>query len=171
MRVGILSDTHGTLSERVVAFFSGVDEIWHAGDMGSAGVGLQLEALKPLRAVYGNIDDQVVRNRYPRIQRFSVEQLQVLMIHIGGYPGRYEQEVRRLIEQERPGLLVCGHSHILKVIYDQKYELLHINPGAAGNSGMHRSITAIRLIVEGHAMRDLEVLDIPRGVSRGEEYL
>ncbi len=162
IRIGILSDTHGHLSERVLNFFTGVDEIWHAGDMGDVVVGQSLAALKPLRAVFGNIDGQAVRMEYPRIQLFTAEKIKVLMVHIGGYPGRYEREVRDLIERERPKLYVCGHSHILKVIYDKKFDLLHINPGAAGNSGLHRSITAVRLVVDGEKMKDLEVLDIPR---------
>ncbi len=161
-RIGILSDTHGHLSERVLNFFAEVDEIWHAGDMGDVQVGRQLAAIKPLRAVYGNIDGQAVRQEHPRIQLFMVEKVKVLMIHIGGYPGHYEREVRELIEKERPKLYVCGHSHILKVIYDKKYELLHINPGAAGNSGLHKSITAVRFSIDGENMKDLEVLDIPR---------
>jgi len=162
MRIGILSDTHGFLHERVIAFFAEVDEIWHAGDMGDAGVGEKLALLKPLRAVYGNIDGQEVRIRYPKVQLFMAEKVKVLMTHIGGYPGRYEKEGRNLIEKERPKLYISGHSHILKVIYDKKYDLLHINPGAAGNSGLHKSVTAICLTIQADQMRDLEILDIPR---------
>lgn len=161
-RIGILSDTHGSFHERVKVFFADTDEIWHAGDMGDIGVGHQIEAFKPLRAVFGNIDGQAVRICYPKVQIFSVEGVKVLMTHIGGYPGRYEREVRELIEKERPKLYICGHSHILKVIYDKKYDLLHINPGAAGNSGLHRSVTAVRLTIDGSNMKDLEILDIPR---------
>jgi putative phosphoesterase len=161
-RIGILSDTHSSLNDRVLNFFTEVDEIWHAGDMGDVVVGRHLAALKPLRAVYGNIDGQAVRMEHPRIQQFTVEKVKVLMIHIGGYPGRYERDVRELIEKERPKLYVCGHSHILKVIYDKKFDLLHINPGAAGNSGLHKSITAVRFTIDGENMKDLEVLDIPR---------
>jgi hypothetical protein len=115
-----------------------------------------------LRAVYGKIDGQAIRQEHPGIQLFTVEKIKVLMIHIGGYPGRYERGVRELIEKERPKLYVCGHSHILKVIYDKKFDLLHINPGAAGNSGIHKSITAVRFTIDEENMKDLEVLDIPR---------
>jgi putative phosphoesterase len=162
LQIGILSDTHGFVHPRVLDFFSGVDEIWHAGDQGNIKLASQLLDFKPLRAVYGNIDGQDVRIEYPEIQLFQIEQVKVLMIHIGGYPGRYDSSARALIEQEKPKLFICGHSHILKVMYDKKHNLLHINPGAAGKYGIHRSITAVRLIIDNGNMRDLEVLDIPR---------
>ena len=162
LNIGILSDTHGYVHPKVLDFFAGVDEIWHAGDMGNAAVGHQLQQLKTLRAVYGNIDGQDVRIEFSESEVFEVEQVKVLMTHIGGYPGRYDPRARLLIEQEWPKLFICGHSHILKVIYDQKYELLHINPGAAGKYGIHKSITAIRLVFDKGNMRDLEVLDVPR---------
>jgi putative phosphoesterase len=162
LQIGILSDTHGFVHPRVLDFFSGVNEIWHAGDQGNIKLASQLRDFKPLRAVYGNIDGQDVRIEYPEIQLFQIEQVKVLMIHIGGYPGRYDSSARALIEQEKPKLFICGHSHILKVMYDKKHNLLHINPGAAGKYGIHRSITAVRLIIDNGNMRDLEVLDIPR---------
>jgi hypothetical protein len=162
IRIGILSDTHGFVHPRVLDFISGTDEIWHAGDQGNIGVSRQLAGLKPLRAVYGNIDGQDVRTGYPEVQLFQMEDVKVLMTHIGGYPGRYDPGAKQLIEKERPKLFVCGHSHILKVIYDPKYNLLHINPGAAGKYGIHKSITAVRLVIEGNNMRNMEVLDIPR---------
>jgi putative phosphoesterase len=162
LKIGILSDTHGFVHPRVLDFFSGVDEIWHAGDMGDILIANQLKELKPLRAVYGNIDGQDVRIEHPLVQIFSIEQVKVLMTHIGGYPGRYDPRARLLIEQEKPKLFICGHSHILKVMYDKKYNLLHINPGAAGKYGIHKSITAVRFIIDRDNMRDLEVLDIPR---------
>ena len=160
--IGILSDTHGTVNPQVAAFFRDVDEIWHAGDMGSLEVPKRLQALKPLRGVYGNIDSHDVRLEFPEVQCFDCGGIRVLMTHIGGYPGKYERRMKSMIEKERPGLFISGHSHILKVMYDKHYGLLHINPGAAGNSGMHRSVTAVRLILEDGKMRDLEVLDIPR---------
>jgi len=160
--IGILSDTHGYVHPRILEFFSSVDEIWHAGDLGDIQIAHQLEKLKPLRAVFGNIDTQDIRLEFPKVQNFMVEQVKVLMIHIGGYPGHYEPGAVFRIEQEKPGLFICGHSHILKVMYDKKYNLLHINPGAAGKYGIHESITAVRLIIDGVNMRDLEVLDIPR---------
>lgn len=162
LSIGILSDTHGFVHERVLRFFDKVDEVWHAGDMGSYSVAKQLQIQKPLRAVHGNVDGSEVRREFPEVQVFTIEQVKVLMTHIGGYPGRYDQRARTLIEWEKPGLFVCGHSHILKVIYDDKYSLLHINPGAAGIYGMHKSITAVRLIFDNGNMRDLEVLDLPR---------
>ena len=160
--IGILSDTHGFVHPRILEFFSTVDEVWHAGDMGTVGIARQLQAIKPLRGVYGNIDGQDVRIEFPETLQFQVEQVNVIMTHIGGYPGRYEPKARELINREKPKLFVCGHSHILKVIYDQKYGMLCINPGAAGKYGIHKSITAIRLTIEGSGMRDLEVLDLPR---------
>ncbi|MEI6173885.1 MAG: metallophosphoesterase family protein [Bacteroidota bacterium] len=165
LHIGILSDTHGFLHPRVLEFFAGMDEIWHAGDMGDISVARKLRELKPLKAVYGNIDGQDVRIEFPEVLVFQVEQVKVLMTHIGGYPGRYDSRARQLIGQEKPKLFVCGHSHILKVMYDKKWELLHINPGAAGKYGMHKSITAVRFIVDGDNMRDLEVLDITKMTS------
>ncbi len=162
MKVGILSDTHGYVHPRIIEFFAGVDEIWHAGDIGDLVVAHQLQALRPFRAVFGNIDGRDARLEFPEVQLFNVATVKVMMMHIGGYPGRYDSRARVLIEQEKPKLFICGHSHILKVIYDPKYDLLHVNPGAAGNYGIHKSITAIRMIIEGKDIRDLEVFDLPR---------
>lgn len=162
LQIGILSDTHGYLHPSVTDFFGSVDEIWHAGDHGDITIARKLAELKPLRAVYGNIDGQDIRSDYPKDLLFSIEGIKVLMTHIGGYPGRYDPRVRLLIEKDRPKLFICGHSHILKVMYDKKYDMLYINPGAAGKFGPHKSITAVRLVLENGDMRDLEVLDIPR---------
>lgn len=162
LKVGILSDTHGFLNPSVLDFFRDCDEIWHAGDIGSEEVVVKLMEMKPVRAVYGNIDGLKVRSLCSEFLLFEAGQVKVLMTHIGGYPGKYHPQARKKIEEERPGLFVCGHSHILKVMYDQHYGLLHINPGAAGNYGLHRSVTAVRLKIEGKNMKDLEVLDIPR---------
>jgi len=162
IRIGILSDTHGRLLPKIKEFLCETDEIWHAGDIGSAEILTELQKLKPLRAVYGNIDGTSVRSLFPEKLVFEVEKLKVFMTHIGGYPGKYHPQSKKIIELERPGLFICGHSHILKVIYDKKYFLLHVNPGAAGTYGLHRSVTAIRLKIEGKEMKDLEVLDIPR---------
>ncbi|MCX6286217.1 MAG: metallophosphoesterase family protein [Bacteroidetes bacterium] len=161
-RIGILSDTHGRLLPKVLDFLGQTDEIWHAGDIGSLEVLEEIQKLKPLRAVYGNIDGTALRSHCPENLVFQVEELKVFMTHIGGYPGRYHPQSKKIIELEKPGLFVCGHSHILKVIYDKKYSLLHINPGAAGNYGLHHSITAVRLKIEGKEMKNLEVLDITR---------
>ncbi|MBE0662074.1 MAG: metallophosphoesterase family protein [Bacteroidales bacterium] len=161
-RIGILSDTHGALPASLTDFFKDVDEIWHAGDIGSIDVATRLQAFKPLRAVYGNIDGTVVRQSFPENHIFICEQMKVLMTHIGGYPGKYDPLARALIASEKPDIFICGHSHILKVIYDQKYKLLHINPGAAGNSGLHRQITMVRCVIDLDRIRDLEIYDLLR---------
>ena len=161
-RIGLLSDTHGTLSSRIFKFFESVDEIWHAGDIGNAETADRLSAFKPLKAVYGNIDDHVLRKMFPDEQRFFCEEVDVLITHIGGYPGRYETRVRNIFKIKPPQLFICGHSHILKVIHDPKYRSLHINPGAAGNKGFHQVCTAVRFIIDGKNIRDLEVLEFER---------
>jgi len=161
-RIGLLSDTHGTLSSRIFKFFDDVDEIWHAGDIGNAETADQLSKFKPFRAVYGNIDDQIVRRMFSVDQRFYCEEVDVLITHIGGYPGKYETRIRNLFQIKSPQLFICGHSHILKVIFDPKYQLLHINPGAAGNRGIHQVCTAVRFIIDDKNIRDLEVLEFQR---------
>ena len=161
-RIGLISDTHGYIPPRVSVFFKDCDEIWHAGDIGNLQTAQQLEAVKPLRAVYGNIDGTAVRSSYQEFEVFDCEQVKVLMIHIGGYPGRYSRRARQLIEKYRPKLFISGHSHILKVMPDRKYNLLHINPGAAGKQGMHKVITAVRFVIDRADIKDLEVLEIQR---------
>ncbi len=161
-RIGLLSDTHGYLDEKIIIFFKDCDEIWHAGDMGNIEIADKISEIKTLRGVYGNIDGQEVRITYPKIQSFICEGVNVLMTHIGGYPGRYEKEIKELILKLKPNLFISGHSHILKVMYDKKNELLHINPGAAGNSGLHKFQTAIRFIIDGKEIKDLEVFEKSR---------
>ena len=161
-QIGLLSDTHGFFPERLFHFFEHVDEIWHAGDLGNIEMADRLEAFKPFRAVYGNIDGQDVRTVYPLHQRFLCEQVDVWMTHIGGYPGRYERFVKPEIYRNPPLLFITGHSHILKVMNDQKLGLLHMNPGAAGYKGFHKVCTALRFVIEEKAIRDLEVWEIPR---------
>ena len=160
--VGILSDTHSFLHPRTFEFFRDCDEVWHAGDIGNIQTAEELLRFKPLRAVYGNIDGKELRMTFPEERIFIIEKVKVVMTHIGGYPGRYEKNARELILREKPNLFVTGHSHILKVIYDTKHELLFINPGAAGKYGFHKSITMVRFVIDGDHMKDLEVLDIPR---------
>jgi putative phosphoesterase len=160
--IGLLSDTHTFLHPKIFDFFAGCDEIWHAGDIGNFETSARLADFKPLRAVYGNIDGTEVRSAYPKIQLFNCEDVKVMITHIGGYPGRYESEIRPIIQKEHPGIFISGHSHILKVIYDQKFQLLHINPGAAGKSGLHNVITFIRFVVEGKNIRDLEIFEAER---------
>ena len=160
--IGLLSDTHGYLHPKLFEFFSGCDEIWHAGDIGNYETAARLADFKPFRAVHGNIDGMDIRNGYPKIQLFTCEDIKVLITHIGGYPGRYEKGVGPMIKLEHPGMFISGHSHILKVIYDQKYQLLHINPGAAGKSGLHKVITFVRFVIEEKIIRDLEIFEAVR---------
>ena len=162
LRIGLVSDTHSFIHPRIIDFFANCDEVWHAGDIGNMATADKLTMYKPFRAVYGNIDGTELRVSFPKNQIFFCEGVKVLMTHIGGYPGHYEKEARQLIESEKPGIFISGHSHILKVIYDKKYELLHINPGASGNSGFHHVITCVRFVVDGKDIRDLEVFEKQR---------
>ena len=161
-RIGLLSDTHGSIHTRLKVFFEKVDEIWHAGDIGNIETAEELAAFKPLKAVYGNIDGTDIRKTYPLHKRFLCEETDVWITHIGGYPGRYENHVKPAIFTNPPDLFICGHSHILKVIYDQKLNFLHINPGAAGNKGFHKVCTAVRFIIDGKNIRDLEIWEMKR---------
>ncbi len=159
-KIGLLSDTHAYWDDRYEKYFESCDEIWHAGDIGSAEVLDKLEAIKPVRAVYGNIDGQEIRARVPKHQRFTVEEIDVWMTHIGGYPGRYDKEVTPQIFIRPPRLFISGHSHILKVLYDKTLKLLHINPGAAGKYGFHKKRTLVRFVIDGTEMKDLEVIEL-----------
>jgi putative phosphoesterase len=161
-RIGLLSDTHGFVHDRIFTFFEKVDEIWHAGDFGNLETADKLAAFKPLKGVYGNIDDQKVRTVYPLHQRFLCEEVEVWMTHIGGYPGRYERYVKPDIYRNPPDMFISGHSHILKVIYDKKLNFLHMNPGAAGYYGFHKVCTALRFVIDGKNIRDLEIWEMPR---------
>ena len=160
-RIGVLSDTHGSLPPQVFSFFKDCDELWHAGDIGY-GVLDELRNFKPVRAVWGNCDSFDLHFSLPEVDFFECEDTRVLMMHIGGWPGHYPPSLRRQIELARPDILVCGHSHILKVMYDKEYNLLHINPGAAGRQGFHRTSTLVRLAIDGRTPQDLEVLDFPK---------
>lgn len=161
-RIGLLSDTHGFLHPRIFPFFEKVDEIWHAGDIGNLETADSLAVFKPLKAVYGNIDGTDVRSVYPLHQRFMCEEVDVWITHIGGYPGNYERTLRHEITSNPPKLFICGHSHILKVIFDKKYNFLHMNPGAAGNKGFHTVCTALRFTIDGKDIRDLEIWEMKR---------
>jgi putative phosphoesterase len=161
-KIGLLSDTHGYWDEKFETYLSPCDEVWHAGDIGSLELATRFEALKPFRAVYGNIDDYKTRINYPQTLRFTIENVEVLMTHIGGYPGRYDPSVRTELFANPPKLFIAGHSHILKVMYDQKLECLHINPGAAGKYGFHRVRTLLRFVLEEGDIKDLEVIEIGR---------
>ncbi len=162
-RVGIISDTHGCFDEVLQKFLAEVDVIWHAGDIGSIELADQIAAFKPLVAVHGNIDGGVTRVAYPTFNHFRCEGFDVLMTHIGGTPGHYIGEVERKLRELRPGIFVCGHSHILRVQYTDGRKLLHINPGAAGVSGFHRVRTAIRCVINEDDITDFEVGEWPRG--------
>ena len=165
MYIGLLSDTHGTFDDPLRNFFSEVDQIWHAGDFGNMATADALAAFKPLVGVYGNCDDHKVRIVYPLTQCFDVEQVKVLMLHIGGYPGHYDYHALSLITAHRPQLFICGHSHILKVVNDKKRDMLCINPGAAGNFGIHTLRTAVRFKVNAGKISDLEVWEQKRQQS------
>ncbi len=161
MKIGIISDTHGYWDEKYVTYLAGCDEIWHAGDIGSMEVADRFEAMGPrFRAVYGNIDDYDMRARYPEILRFKAEDVDVLLKHIGGYPGRYDYSVSRIMRENPPQLFISGHSHILKVMPDKHLGLLHINPGAAGMSGWQTERTLVRLTIEGSDFKDCEVITL-----------
>ena len=150
-RIGLISDTHGFLDERVFVHFEDCDEIWHAGDFGTREVSDQLASFKPLKGVYGNIDGNDIRLVHPKDQRFEVEEMQVWMTHIGGYPDRYSSEVKKNIMATPPQLFICGHSHILRIMTDKKLNnMIYINPGAAGNEGFHKVRTIVKFdIIEG----------------------
>lgn len=159
-RIGLLSDTHGYLDDRILAYLSECDEIWHAGDIGNIEIAQKLSGLKPLRAISGNIDGIDLRQEFPLHLRFVCEDVNVLMIHIGGYPGHYSSEARKEINSSTPKLFISGHSHILKVIYDNKFKLLHINPGAAGIQGFHQIRTIIRFSIDKDIIKDIEVIEL-----------
>lgn len=159
-RIGLLSDTHGWWDDRYKKYFESCDEIWHAGDIGSVELAEKLDALKPFRAVYGNIDGQELRSSYPEFLRFDVEGVDVLMTHIGGYPSKYAPKVKTIMDIRPPKLFISGHSHILKVMYDHKYNCLHINPGAAGNYGFHTVRTLVCFTIDGKDIKDLQVVEL-----------
>ena len=161
-RIGIISDTHGTFDDALKLFLADVDEIWHAGDIGSMEVLQRLREFKTTRAVYGNIDDHEVRRVYSDVAVFDVEGYRVLMTHIGGYPDHYDRRALAHIYQTRPAIFVAGHSHTLKVIYDKRFSMLHLNPGAAGRYGFHKVRTALRFTLDGGEIRDMEIGEWPR---------
>lgn len=159
-RIGILSDTHGFWDDKYLFHFADCDEIWHVGDIGSEVITNQLEQFRPLRAVYGNIDGGILRQRYSEKLRFTIEGCDVLMKHIGGYPGRYDASVRREMYERPPRLFISGHSHILKVQFDKTLGCLHINPGAAGKQGWQQVRTLVKVTIENGEFKDLEVIEL-----------
>lgn len=162
INIGILSDTHGFIPDQVYRFMDSCDEIWHAGDWGDEACFTQMKNFKPLRTVWGNIDNHTLRLQMPEINKFKVEDVQVCMLHIGGYPAKYSPQFRKELVKDVPDIMVCGHSHILKVMRDPAYGLMHFNPGAAGIHGFHKVSTALRLKIDGKRLYDLEVWEIPR---------
>ncbi|MDH6308342.1 putative phosphoesterase [Dysgonomonas sp. PFB1-18] len=159
-RIGLLSDTHSWWDDKYTKHFADCDEIWHAGDIGSMDLALRFEAFKPFRAVYGNIDDSKVRAAYPEFLRFTLEGVDVLMTHIGGYPGKYDPRVRNILLANPPKLFICGHSHILKVMFDKKLNCLHINPGAAGKYGFHTVRTLVKFDLDAGNITNLNVIEL-----------
>ncbi|MBP6285210.1 MAG: metallophosphoesterase family protein [Paludibacteraceae bacterium] len=160
-RIGLLSDTHAYWDDRYSEFFSNCDEIWHAGDIGSMSIIDKLGASgKTMRAVYGNIDGQDIRQTFPLHNRFLIEQVAVWLTHIGGYPKKYNPAIVGELKLNPPKLFICGHSHIAKVMYDNTLQLLHINPGAAGNQGFHAVRTLMRFVIDKDVIKDLEIIEL-----------
>ncbi|MDR2928744.1 MAG: metallophosphatase family protein [Cytophagaceae bacterium] len=167
-RIALLSDTHAFFDTRFYELFACVDQIWHAGDIGSEEVLDMMVAFKPVRAVYGNVDDANIRLRLPEMLRFDCEGVDVLMTHIGGYPGRYDARIQRKIFANPPRLFISGHSHILKIMNDSQLGLLHINPGAAGKFGFHTIQTAVRFVLDKGTIKDMEVIELVNGELKVE---
>lgn len=159
-RIGLISDTHGYLDDAVFKHFDQCNEIWHAGDFGNIELANKLAAFKPLKGVYGNIDGNDIRTVYPEKLRWTCEQVPVYMTHIGGYPPKYNAVVKKELMASPARLFICGHSHILKIMYDDKLHCLHMNPGAAGMQGWHKVRTLIRFVIDGDNMRDCEVIEL-----------
>ena len=161
-KILLLSDTHSHIDDTILKYVKQADEVWHAGDIGDLLVTDTIKKLKPLRAVYGNIDDAKARLEFPLNNRFFCEGVDVLITHIGGYPGKYNASIKTEITKNPPKLFICGHSHILKVIFDKKLNLLHMNPGAAGKSGFHQVRTMLRFVIDGVKIKDLEIIEIEK---------
>lgn len=160
MKILLLSDTHSYMDDRILEYTKNADEIWHAGDFGNLDVLEALEKTKPLRGVYGNIDDEKIRKSVPEILSFKCEEVSVLMIHIGGYPNRYSALAKIEIEKQKPQLFISGHSHILKAMYDKKYNVLHLNPGACGKQGWHKMRTMMQFEINGAKIENLNVIEL-----------
>ena len=159
-RILLLSDTHNYIDDKIISHCNSCDEIWHAGDVGTAKVSDALEKIKPLRCVYGNIDGEDVRKKIPEVLRFKCEEVEVMMKHIAGRPEKYSAEIKKIMETNPPKIFICGHSHILLVKFLEKFNCLHMNPGAAGISGFHQMRTMLRFIIDGKNIRDLAVIEL-----------
>jgi len=161
-KILLLSDTHSFIDEKILKYVRLADEVWHAGDIGDLTVTDEIKKLKPLRAVYGNIDNDKARMEFPLNNRFFCEGVEVLITHIGGYPGKYNQAIREELRNNPPKLFICGHSHILKVQFDKTLNLLHMNPGAAGISGFHQVRTMLRFEIDGEQIKALEIIEMEK---------
>ncbi len=159
-KILLLSDTHGYIDERILSYATQADEVWHAGDIGTTGVSDKIREVKPLKAVFGNIDGAEIRKEFPLHQRFMCEEVDVWITHIGGYPGKYSPAIREKIRSNPPKIFISGHSHILKVMNDKKLGLLHMNPGAVGKQGFHQMRTMLRFTIDGKDIKDLEVIEL-----------
>ncbi|WP_353170569.1 metallophosphoesterase family protein [Flavobacterium sp.] len=159
-KIVLLSDTHSHIDDTILKYVKLADEVWHAGDIGDLKVTDTIKKLKPLRAVFGNIDNHEARLEFPLNNRFLCEGVSVLITHIGGYPGKYSPVIREEITKNPPKLFICGHSHILKVMFDKKLNCLHMNPGAAGISGFHQKRTMLRFEIDGDKIQSLEIIEI-----------
>lgn len=159
-KILLLSDTHSYIDDQILKFVKQADEVWHAGDIGNLNVTDTIKKLKPLRAVFGNIDDKDARAEFPLDNKFSLDDVSVWITHIGGYPNRYNQRIREEIKMNSPKIFISGHSHILKVQYDKKLNLLHLNPGAAGNHGFHKIRTMLRFELQKGEIKNLEIIEL-----------
>ena len=159
-RIGLVSDTHHYLDEAIFEHFKNCDEVWHVGDFGSEDIAKRIKEKKKIRGVYGNIDGQDIRTEFPELLIFMCEDVKVMIKHIGGYPPKYNPETKKEILIHRPQLFISGHSHILKIMYDDKLNCLHMNPGAAGKQGLHKIRTIIRFVIDGTEMKDAEVIEL-----------
>lgn len=157
MRIGLISDTHGFLDKTLWSYLEECDEIWHAGDIGTLKVAQELAKFRPLRAVWGNIDGSEIRHEYPESLDFELQGLRVYMIHIGGYPGRYAKGVKTVLNRLRPQLFVCGHSHIVRAMHDERLNLIHFNPGACGRQGFHLEKTIMRFTINQGALEQFQI--------------
>ncbi len=161
-KILLLSDTHSYMDDKILQYCKNADEVWHAGDIGSNIVTDKISQVSKLRAVYGNIDDKTIRAEFPLDNIFTIEKVPVWITHIGGYPYRYDQRIREMITKNPPKLFISGHSHILKVQYDKKLNLLHLNPGSAGKYGIHKVRTMLRFVVENNEIKKLEVIEMEK---------
>lgn len=161
-RILLLSDTHSHMDKAILKYAKEADEIWHAGDIGNLSVTDELAKVKTIRGVHGNIDDYIIKKEFPENNRFFSEGVDVWITHIGGYPNKYDVRIREEIKKNPPKLFIAGHSHILKVIWDKKLNLLHMNPGACGKYGIHKVRTMLRFVIDGEDIKNLEIIELEK---------